>query len=86
MATGVWKLFTNLNILFFVDKKHRKNGKSTGKTQGIWYQLERGNPDCISLWVHNRVRESKHVRHVQCSNQCPIYTFRSVLYSIYCSV
>ena len=42
---GWWKLFTNLNILFFVVKKHRENGKGTGKTQGIWYQLERGNPD-----------------------------------------
>ena len=23
--------------IFSVDKKHRENGKSTGKTQGIWY-------------------------------------------------
>ena len=30
----LWRLFTNLNILFFVNKKHRENGKSTGKRQG----------------------------------------------------
>ena len=24
-------------FIFLLTKKHRENGKSTGKTQGIWY-------------------------------------------------
>ena len=32
---GWWLLFPNLNVLFFVDKKHRQNGKSTGKTGNL---------------------------------------------------
>ena len=46
MAMGVVEAIYKLKYLIFCQpKKYRDNGKNTGETQGIWYQLERGNPD-----------------------------------------
>ena len=44
MVIRVVQAIYKLNILFFVDKKHRENGTSAEKTQGILSQLEHGNP------------------------------------------
>ena len=37
MAIWVVEAIYKFKYDIFLDKKHRENGKSTGKTQGIWY-------------------------------------------------
>ena len=45
MAMGEMEAIYKLKYFIFLStKKHRENGNSTGKMQGIWYWLERGNP------------------------------------------
>ena len=44
--------YLQIKIFNFFDQeeiKNRENGKSTGKTQGIGYKLEHGNPECERL-------------------------------------
>ena len=68
--------YLEIKIFYFlVTKKKKTQGKwkeqreNSGKTQGIWYYLEHGNPDTIHLPTSHHSCYLKLCLHVACMSR-----------------